>query len=62
MLLLPMVKSGAEALGSMGNDSALAAMSARPRQLYEYFKQHFAQVNTQASWHAFSSEAGIKSP
>jgi hypothetical protein len=35
---------GAEALGSMGNDAALTAMSRRPRQPYEYFKQLFAQV------------------
>jgi Glutamate synthase central domain len=44
MLLLPMAGSGAEALGSMGNDAPLAVMSNRPRQPFEYFKQLFAQV------------------
>ena len=39
-----MAKTGAEPLGSMGNDAALTAMSQRPRQPYEYFKQLFAQV------------------
>lgn len=41
---VPMAKTGGEALGSMGNDAALAAMSDRPRQPFEYFKQLFAQV------------------
>ncbi|MEM9020233.1 MAG: glutamate synthase large subunit [Planctomycetota bacterium] len=44
MLLLPMVKNGKEALGSMGNDAALAVLSDKPRLLYDYFKQLFAQV------------------
>ncbi|MEM9347187.1 MAG: glutamate synthase large subunit [Planctomycetota bacterium] len=44
MLLLPMVRSGKEALGSMGNDQALAVLSDKPRLLYDYFKQLFAQV------------------
>ena len=44
MLLLPMARAGAEPLGSMGNDSALPAISQRPRLSYEYFKQLFAQV------------------
>ncbi|MEW5317426.1 MAG: hypothetical protein WDW38_008722 [Sanguina aurantia] len=48
MLLLPMAKSGAEPLGSMGNDAALAAMSSRARQPFEYFKQLFAQVTNPA--------------
>jgi glutamate synthase (NADPH/NADH) len=43
-----MAKSAAEALGSMGNDAALTAMSHRPRQPYEYFKQLFAQVTNPA--------------
>lgn len=43
-----MAKTGAEALGSMGNDAALTAMSSRPRQPYEYFKQLFAQVGAAA--------------
>ena len=44
LLLLPMAVDGAEALGSMGNDAPLAAISRRPRLLYDYFKQLFAQV------------------
>ena len=44
VLLLPMVKAGAEALGSMGNDAPLAAMSHLPKLPYDYFKQMFAQV------------------
>lgn len=44
MLMLPMASGGAEPLGSMGNDAALAAISNRPKQPYEYFKQLFAQV------------------
>ncbi|GBG81168.1 hypothetical protein CBR_g31844 [Chara braunii] len=44
MLLLPMARDGMEALGSMGNDTPLACMSGRPKLLFEYFKQMFAQV------------------
>ncbi|KAK3134883.1 hypothetical protein QOZ80_5BG0411960 [Eleusine coracana subsp. coracana] len=44
MLLLPMAKSGIEALGSMGNDTPLAVMSNREKLTFEYFKQMFAQV------------------
>lgn len=44
MLLLPMAVGGKEALGSMGNDAALAVLSEQPRQVYDYFKQLFAQV------------------
>jgi len=44
MLLLPMGIGGKEALGSMGNDAALAVLSEKPRQVNEYFKQLFAQV------------------
>ena len=44
VLLEPMAKSGVEAIGSMGNDTPLAALSSRPRLLYDYFKQLFAQV------------------
>jgi glutamate synthase (NADPH/NADH) len=44
MLMLPMAATGAEALGSMGNDAPLAAMSDRPKLPFEYFKQLFAQV------------------
>uniref|UniRef100_A0A7S3Q8S9 glutamate synthase (ferredoxin) n=1 Tax=Chaetoceros debilis TaxID=122233 RepID=A0A7S3Q8S9_9STRA len=44
MLLLPMAIGGKEALGSMGNDAALAVLSEQPRQVNDYFKQLFAQV------------------
>ena len=44
ILLPPMVANGQEALGSMGDDAALACLSDRPRLLYQYFKQLFAQV------------------
>ncbi|KAF6765062.1 NADPH-dependent glutamate synthase [Ephemerocybe angulata] len=44
LLLLPMVLSGKEALGSMGNDAPLAAMASQPRLIYDYFRQLFAQV------------------
>ena len=44
LLMQPMAQNGAEALGSMGTDAALAVLSNRPRLLYDYFKQLFAQV------------------
>jgi glutamate synthase (ferredoxin) len=44
LLLGPMAKSGEEPIGSMGTDTALAVLSSRPRPLYDYFKQLFAQV------------------
>jgi glutamate synthase (ferredoxin) len=44
ILLAPMATSGNEALGSMGTDTSLAALSDRPRLLYDYFQQMFAQV------------------
>ncbi len=44
LLLAPMARDGVEALGSMGNDGALAVLSNKPRLLYDYFKQLFAQV------------------
>jgi glutamate synthase (NADPH/NADH) large chain len=44
LLLSPMALSGAEAIGSMGNDAALAVLSNRPRLLFDYFSQMFAQV------------------
>jgi glutamate synthase (NADPH/NADH) large chain len=44
LLLSPMATDGKEPLGSMGNDTALACLSDRPRLLYDYFKQLFAQV------------------
>jgi glutamate synthase (NADPH) large chain len=44
MLVAPMARNGAEALGSMGTDTPVAVLSARPRMLYDYFQQLFAQV------------------
>jgi len=44
MLLFPMGVGGKEALGSMGNDAPLAVLSERPRPVFDYFKQLFAQV------------------
>jgi len=44
MLLYPMGAGGKEALGSMGNDAPLAVMSDKPRLVFDYFKQLFAQV------------------
>jgi len=44
MILKPMLRDGAEAVGSMGDDTPLAVLSLRPRLLYTYFKQLFAQV------------------
>ncbi len=43
-LLAPMAADANEAVGSMGNDAALAVLSDRPKPLYSYFKQLFAQV------------------
>ncbi len=43
-LLVPMAANSQEAIGSMGNDAALACLSDQPRMLYDYFKQIFAQV------------------
>jgi glutamate synthase (ferredoxin) len=44
MLLEPMARMGEEPVGSMGTDTPLAVLSDRPRLLYDYFKQLFAQV------------------
>jgi glutamate synthase (NADPH/NADH) large chain len=44
ILVGPMAKNGEEAIGSMGTDTSLAVLSNRPRLLYDYFKQLFAQV------------------
>jgi glutamate synthase (ferredoxin) len=44
ILLAPMAQKGVEAVGSMGNDTPLAVLSNKPRLLYDYFKQLFAQV------------------
>ncbi|MDR1990302.1 MAG: glutamate synthase large subunit [Acidobacteriaceae bacterium] len=44
ILIAPMATRGEEALGSMGTDTSLAVLSDRPRLLYDYFQQVFAQV------------------
>ncbi len=44
IVLTPMARDGVEAVGSMGNDTPLAVLSSKPRLLYDYFKQLFAQV------------------
>ena len=44
ILLAPMAKTGAEPVGSMGTDTPIAVLSKRPRLLYDYFSQLFAQV------------------
>lgn len=44
VLMLPMITSSKEALGSMGNDTPLACMSSAVRLPYEYFRELFAQV------------------
>jgi glutamate synthase (NADPH/NADH) large chain len=44
LLLTPMAKAGAEPIGSMGTDTPIAVLSDRPRLLFDYFAQLFAQV------------------
>jgi glutamate synthase domain-containing protein 2/glutamate synthase domain-containing protein 1/glutamate synthase domain-containing protein 3 len=44
IILAPMAETGEEAVGSMGNDATLPVLSQRPKTLYSYFKQLFAQV------------------
>ncbi len=44
ILLTPMARTGLEPLGSMGTDSPIAALSNKPRLLFDYFTQLFAQV------------------
>jgi glutamate synthase (NADPH/NADH) large chain len=44
ILITPMAKSGLEALGSMGTDTPIAALSDKPRLIFDYFSQLFAQV------------------
>ncbi|ADP70894.1 Glutamate synthase (ferredoxin) [Rhodomicrobium vannielii ATCC 17100] len=43
-LLAPMIETGQEAIGSMGTDTPISALSSRPKLLHTYFKQNFAQV------------------
>ncbi|MFN9605508.1 MAG: glutamate synthase large subunit [Planctomycetota bacterium] len=47
-MLVPMVETQVDPIGSMGNDSALACLSDKPRLIYDYFKQLFAQVTNPA--------------
>ncbi len=44
IILAPMARTGAEPIGSMGSDAAIAVLSDRSRLLYDYFTQLFAQV------------------
>jgi len=44
LVLAPMAETGEEPVGSMGSDTPLAVLSERPRLLYDYFAQLFAQV------------------
>jgi glutamate synthase (NADPH/NADH) large chain len=44
VLLAPMARTGQEPVGSMGTDTPIAVLSKRPRLLYDYFTQLFAQV------------------
>lgn len=43
-ILLPMAQNGVEPTGSMGHDTPLAVLSQKHLSLFDYFKQHFAQV------------------
>ena len=47
-MLMPLVSELRDPLGSMGNDAALACLSDKPRLIYDYFKQLFAQVTNPA--------------
>ena len=44
IILNPMARTGAEAIGSMGTDTPIAVLSDKPRMLFDYFTQLFAQV------------------
>src|ERR1700728_2607839 len=44
LLMTPMATAGEEPVGSMGNDTPISALSERPKLLFTYFKQNFAQV------------------
>ena len=44
VIIAPMARAGAEAIGSMGTDTPIAILSQRPRLLFDYFSQLFAQV------------------
>ncbi|HET9871108.1 MAG TPA: glutamate synthase large subunit [Propionibacteriaceae bacterium] len=44
VIVAPMTSKGAEPIGSMGTDTPIAALSTKPRMLFDYFSQLFAQV------------------
>jgi glutamate synthase (NADPH/NADH) large chain len=44
VILGPMARTGAELIGSMGTDTPVAVLSGRPRLVFDYFTQLFAQV------------------
>ncbi len=44
ILLAPMARTGQEPLGAMGSDTPIAVLAKRPRLLFDYFTQQFAQV------------------
>lgn len=44
LIIAPMARNSAEAIGSMGSDTPIAALSSRSRMLYDFFSQRFAQV------------------
>ncbi|MCS6938980.1 MAG: glutamate synthase large subunit [Roseiflexus sp.] len=44
VVLKPMLRDGMEPVGSMGDDTPTAVLADRPRPLYNYFKQRFAEV------------------
>jgi glutamate synthase domain-containing protein 2/glutamate synthase domain-containing protein 1/glutamate synthase domain-containing protein 3/aryl carrier-like protein len=48
MLLAPTASTGVQPIASMGNDTPLAVLSEKPKHLYQYFKQIFAQVTNPA--------------
>jgi glutamate synthase (NADPH/NADH) large chain len=43
-ILRPLAESGQEAVGSMGDDTPMAVLSQKNRNLFDYFRQQFAQV------------------
>ncbi len=44
LLLTPMARTGQEPIAAMGSDTPIAVLSDRPRLVFDYFVQHFAQV------------------
>jgi glutamate synthase (NADPH/NADH) large chain len=47
-MLIPLIEQSRDPVGSMGNDAALACLSDKPRMIYDYFRQLFAQVTNPA--------------